>query len=169
MGEDADFKEVCIDSTIVRAHQHSAGATKRKGEQALGRFRGGSKTNIHARVNGLGQPARFTLTGGQIADITQAQALLEQIQPAAVLADRAYDADELVAYIDSKDAKAVISPKTNRKNQRACDEHQYRNHDPIERLFAKLKQFRRVATRYDKLAPRFVSFVALATSVIWLK
>ena len=126
-------------------------------------------TKIHACVEGLGQLARFTLTGGQVHDVTQAQTLIEKIQPAAVLADKAYDADALLAYIDSKDAKAVIPPKTNRKNQRTFDKHQYRNRNVIERFFAKLKQFRRIATRYDKLASRFGSFVALAASVIWLQ
>ena len=75
LGEDADFEEVFIDSTIVRAHQHAAGAAKKKGKQALGRSRGGLTTKIHACVEGLGQLARFTLTGGQVADITQAQTL----------------------------------------------------------------------------------------------
>lgn len=126
-------------------------------------------TKIHACVEGLGQLARFTLTGGQVHDVTQAQTLIEKIQPEAVLADKAYDADALLAYIDSKDAKAVIPPKTNRKNQRTFDKHQYRNRNVIERFFAKLKQFRRIATRYDKLASRFGSFVALAASVIWLQ
>ena len=123
-------------------------------------------TKIHACVERLGQLARFTLTGGQVHDVIQAQALIEQIQPAAVLADKAYDPDALLANIDSKDAKAVmIPPKTNRKNQRTFDKHQYRNRDVIESFFAKVKQFRRVATRYDKL----VLFVALAAFVIWLK
>jgi transposase len=167
--EDADFEEVFIDSTIVRAHQHAAGAAKNKGEQALGRSRGGLTTKIHACVEGLGQLAHFTLTGGQVADITQAQTLIEQMQPGAVLADKAYDADALLAYIEGKDAKAVIPPKTNRKNQRAFDKHQYRHRNLIERFFAKLKQFRRVATRYDKLDSRFASFIALAASVIWLQ
>jgi transposase len=126
-------------------------------------------TKIHACVEGLGQLARFTLTGGQVHDVTQAQTLIEQIQPVAVLADKAYDAHALLAYIESKDAKAVIPPKTDRKNQRPFDRHQYRNRNVIERFFAKLKQFRRVAMRYDKLAARFGSFVALAASVIWLQ
>ena len=126
--EDADFEEVFIDYTIVRTHQPAAGgAAKKKGEQALGRSRGGLTTKIHACVEGLGQLARFTLTGGQVADITQAQTLIEQTQPGAVLADKAYDADALLAYIEAKDAKAVIPPKTNRKKQRTFDKHQYRN------------------------------------------
>jgi transposase len=79
LGEDADFEEVFIDSTIVRAHQHAAGAAKKKGEQALGRSQGGLMTKIHACVEGLGQLARFTLTGGQVHDVTQAQVLIEQM------------------------------------------------------------------------------------------
>ena len=141
----------------------------KKGEQALGRSRGGLTTKIHACVEGLGQLARFTLTGGQVHDVTQAQVLLDQIAPGAVLADKAYDADTLLAYIDRKNAKAVIPPRSNRTTPRDFDRHQYRNRNVIERFFAKLKQFRRIATRYDKLASRFSSFVALAASVIWLK
>jgi transposase len=126
-------------------------------------------TKIHACVEGLGQLARFILTGGQVHDVTQAQSLIEQMQPEAVLADKAYDADALLVCIESKNAKAVIPSKANRKEQREFDRHQYRNRNVIERFFARLKQFRRVATRYDKLASRFGSFVALAASVLWLR
>lgn len=167
LGEDANFEEVFIDSAIVRAHQHAAGAAKKKGEQALGRSRGGLTTKIHACVEGPGQRACFTLTGGQAADITQAQTLIEKAQPATVPADKAYDADALLAYIGRKDAKASSRRKQNEK-QHTFDKHQYRNRNVIERFFAKLKQFRRVATRYDKLDSRFGSFVALTASVIWL-
>lgn len=95
--------------------------------------------------------------------------MLDQIEPAAVLADKAYDADALVGYITGKKAKTVIPPRSNRTVQREFDRHQYRNRNVIERFFARLKQFRRIATRYDKLVSRFSAFVALAASVIWLK
>lgn len=126
-------------------------------------------TKIHACVEGLGQLAQFILTGGQVHDVTQAQALIEKIQPQAVLADKAYDADVLLAYIKGKNAKAVIPQKVNRKTQRNFDRYHYRNRNLIERFFARLKQFRRVATRYDKLASRFASFIALVASVLWLR
>ena len=126
-------------------------------------------TKIHACVEGLGQLVRFILTGGQTHDVTQAQALIDTIAPQAVLADKAYDADALLDCLDAKQAKAVIPPKANRKEQRAFDRHQYRNRNVIERFFARLKQFRRVATRYDKLASRFESFVELAASMLWLR
>src|SRR5476649_2987158 len=138
-------------------------------DTTLGRSRGGLSTKIHACVEGLGQLARFILTAGQVHDVTQAQALLETVVPAAVLADKAYDANALLACIANKQAKAVIPPKTTRKLQRQFDRHQYRNRNVIERFFARIKQFRRVATRYDKLASRFASFVALTASLLWLQ
>src|SRR5471032_1259309 len=107
---------------------------RKKGEQALGRSRGGLSTKIHACVEGLGQLARFILTAGQVHDVTQAQALLETVVPAAVLADKAYDANALLACIANKQAKAVIPPKATRKVQRQFDRHQYRNRNVIERF-----------------------------------
>ena len=113
--------------------------------------------------------ARFILTGGQVNDITQAQALIVEVDATAFLADKAYDADALLACIARKNAKAIIPPRKHRKEQREFDRHQYRNRNLIERFFAQIKQFRRVATRYDKLASRFGSFVALVASLLWLK
>lgn len=94
---------------------------------------------------------------------------MENIEPQAVLADKAYDANALLDCISDKNAKAVIPPTATRKVQREYDRHQYRNRNVIERFFAKLKQFRRVATRYDKLASRFASFVAITASFLWLQ
>ena len=91
------------------------------------------------------------------------------IVPEAVLADKAYDTDALLMHIVVIGAKAVIPPKANRKVQRQFDRQRYRNRNLIERFFAQLKQFRRVATRYDKLVSRFESFVIVAASVLWLK
>jgi len=117
----------------------------------------------------LGQAFRFILTGGECHDVTQAQALIRDIYPGAVLVDKAYDADGLIFNIADKNAKAVIPPKANRKAQREFDKQQYRNRNVIERFFARIKQFRRIATRYDKLASRFKSFFALVASIEWLK
>ncbi len=144
-------------------------ALPKKGAQALGRSRGGLTTKIHACVEGLGQLVCCILTGGQVHDVTQAPMLLAEIEPEAVLADKAYDADALLHCIESKGAKAVIPPKANRKVRRSFDRQQYRNRNVIERFFAQLKQFRRVATRYDKLISRFESFVIIAASVLWMK
>jgi len=111
--EEADIEEVSIDSTVIRAHQHAAGAAKKNTEQALGRSRGGFGTKIHACVEGFGQLARFVLTGGHVHDSTQAEILLKEIEPQAVLADKAYDTNALLECIASKKAKAVMPPKEN--------------------------------------------------------
>lgn len=117
----------------------------------------------------MGQAFRFILTGGECHDVTQAQALIDGIDPEAVLADKAYDADELIFNIADKNAKVAIPPKANRQIKREFDKSQYRNRNVIERFFARIKQFRRIATRYDKLASRFKSFFALVASIEWLK
>jgi transposase len=98
LAEDGDFEEVFLDSAIVKAHQRAAGRSKKNGDQATGRSRCGLTTQIHSLVEGLGQLARWTLTGGQVHDLTHAQALIEGI-PRAVIADRAFDADSLIARI----------------------------------------------------------------------
>jgi len=104
-----------------------------------------------------------------VHNVAQAQALLETVVPAAVLADKAYDTNALLACIANKQAKAIIPPKTTRKLQRLFDRHQYRNRNVIERFFARIKQFRCVATRYDKISSRFASFVVLTASLLWLQ
>ena len=137
--------------------------------QAIGRFRGGLTTKIFAWAQGLGQQVSCMLTGGQANDMTQAAALLQGLRPETILADKAYDADALVNSTETMNAKAVIPPRSNRKVQRSFDQSQQPNRNVIERFFAQLKQFRRVATPYDKLASRFESFVIIAASTLWLK
>jgi len=92
---DSDFEEVFIDSSVIRAHQHAAGARKVAGAQAIGRSRGGLTTKIHALVEGLGNLARWRLTPGQAADVCEAEPLLAGISAQAVVADKAYDSDAL--------------------------------------------------------------------------
>ena len=142
--------------------------TQKKGDQALGRSRGGLSTKIHALVEGLGSLARFCLTGGQAGDSPQALPLLDNLKPDSLSADKAYDADSLLAHLRAKGIQAVIPPRRNRLIQRPFDAHLYKNRKLIERFFCRIKQFRRIATRYDKLAKRFASFIALAAAVIWL-
>jgi len=96
LSSDADNEYAMIDSTIVRAHQHSAGAKKKDGEQAIGRSRGGLSTKIHALVDALGDPVAFFLTGGQESDLAGADELLPDMEADTLLADKAYDADERV-------------------------------------------------------------------------
>lgn len=125
-------------------------------------------TKIHALVEGLGALARFSLTGGQAGDSPQALPLLQGLQPNSLSADKAYDTDAILDHLAAKDIEAVIPPRIHRLIQRPFDRHQYKNRNLVERFFCRIKQFRRIATRYDKLAERFASLVALCASVIWL-
>ncbi|WP_252120271.1 IS5 family transposase [Symbiopectobacterium purcellii] len=165
---DADFEEIFIDSTIVRVHQHAAGAPKKTGDQSIGRSRGGLTTKIHALVDGLGMLARFSLTGGQKSDTREALPLLGELKPSSLAADKAYDTNVILQYLESVGIQAVIPSKENRREQRPLDKHLYASRNLIERFFCRIKQFRRVATRFDKLSKRFASFVALAAAFVWL-
>ncbi|MBY3246960.1 IS5 family transposase [Rhizobium laguerreae] len=172
LAREADLEWLMIDSTIVRAHQHAAGARKVKGgpdAQGLGRSRGGLSTKIHAATESLGLPVRLIASPGQRNDIAFAHDLVEGIQAAATIADKGYDADHLCDKITETGADVVIPPKRNRKLQRHYDADLYKERNRIERFFNKLKQFRRIATRYDKLLANFMGFVKLAAIAIWLK
>lgn len=106
---------------------------------------------------------------GQEHDITKACALIDAIEAECVIADKGYDADRLHDTIKAQDSEVVIPPRRNRKVQRPYDKVLYRERNLIERFFAKLKQFRRVATRYDKLLQNYMGFVKFAAIVIWTR
>ena len=125
-------------------------------------------TKVHACVDALGNPIRLILTGGQVADITQGAALVEAIPTEAIIADKGYDSDALIQIIEATGAKAIIPPRCNRNSPRKIDWHRYKARNLVERFFNRLKQFRRLATRYDKLANRFNAFLHLACAYIWL-
>ena len=144
-------------------------APKRAGEdQAIGRSRGGLTTKIHAVVDALGNPVALSLTPGQASDISQAAPLLDEIEPDAFLADKAYDADALIATLDARNIQPVIPSKANRVAPRETDFALYRERNLAERFFCKLKQFRAISTRYDKLANTFLAAVALVCVLFWL-
>lgn len=126
-------------------------------------------TKIHATTDALGNPTGFHLTAGQASDLDGADVLLPQINSDIVIADKAFDADERVLLpLEQAGKTAVIPPKANRKVQREYDETLYRERHWIENFFAKLKQYRAIATRYDKTARNFLAAIHLAAVVIWL-
>lgn len=112
---------------------------------------------------------RLIGTPGQRNDIAFAHDLIDGIEADATIADKGYDADRLVDKIAGDGVEVVIPPKRNRKHKRDYDAELYKERNRIERFFNKLKQFRRVATRYDKLLANFMGFVKLAAIAIWLK
>ncbi len=155
----------------IRAHQHSAGAKKKENEsQAIGRSKGGLSTKIHATCDALGNPTAFYLTPGQEHDLSGADALMGELtQAQAVLADKAYDADERMRHkLAQNNCLPVIPPKSNRKEPIPYDKHLYKARNLIENFFARIKQYRALATRYDKTAQNFLGAIYLAASVIWL-
>jgi len=119
-------------------------------------------------VDALGNPLRVILSAGQIADIEQATALIKDQPAHFIVADKGYDSDAFVQTITAQGGQAVIPPRSNRLNPRSFDRHLYKDRNLIERFFSRIKQFRRIATRYDKLAKSFLSFVHLACTIIWL-
>lgn len=116
-------------------------------------------------------PVRLELSAGQRGDVPFAEPLLRGLRPGYVIADKAYDADHFHAAIKAMGAIAVIPPRPERRPPypQACDWRLYKERNLVERMFAKLKQFRRVATRYDKLLSNFRGFVLIAAIVLWLR
>lgn len=112
---------------------------------------------------------RSGLTAGQRHDAPQALALLHGLAPDWLIADRGYDSDALVAALAMRGTRAVIPPRRKRRHPRLFDAGRYAQRHPVERLFSRLKQFRRVATRYDKLDAHFLAFVHIAATVLWLR
>jgi len=112
-------------------------------------------------VDALGNPVAFSLTPGQAADLGQAEPLLEDVEPQAFLADKAYDADALIQTLEERGITPVIPPKANRVTPRQTDFALYRERNLVERFFNKLKHFRAIATRYDKTARNFLAAVQL--------
>lgn len=154
---------LCAPTSIVRVHRGDANA------QAVGRSKGGLSTKIHATVDALGNPTGFHLTSGQACDLDGADVLLENIAADIILADKAYDADKRVLErLERQGKTAVIPPKRNRKTLREYDKELYKARHLVENFFAKLKQYRAIATRYDKLAETFLSAIYMAATVIWL-
>jgi len=120
-------------------------------------------------ADALGRPLRFVVTAGQAHDIIAAPALLEGQQANAVLADKAYDSNGLRETIAQMKAQAVIPSKRHRKVFIPHDTELYKQRNRIERCFARLKHFRRFATRFDRRTIHFAGFIHLAAAMIWLR
>jgi transposase len=138
-------------------------------DQALGRSRGGFSTKIHILVDGLGNPLRVCLTAGQRHDSTQAQTLLEGYRCTYVIADRGYASATLRDWIIQQGATPVIPPHQSSRHPYEYDTWLYRERHLAECFINKIKHFRRVFSRFDKLAHRYLGFIQLASVLIWLR
>ena len=119
-------------------------------------------------VDALGNPFNLMLTPGQAHDLTCAEKLLEAADPRALIGDKAYDADLLIEMLHRRAITPVIPPKANRKVKRDCDFTLYRERNLAERFWNKIKHYRAIATRYDKLARNFLAAVHLVAAIILL-
>ena len=160
-----------IDSTVVRAHHCAVGI--KRGLSKPGRLAdraGGFTTKLHARCDARGLPPGFVLTPGQAHDVQGFAPLFRMITDRieAFLADRGYDADAIRKEIEAADVEAVIPAKVNRLYPAPHDRAKYKWRHLIERLFNRLKNWRRVATRYDKTRESYLGFVALASGKLWI-
>jgi len=134
----------------------------------MGRSRGGLTSKIHALVDAEGRPVILRLTGGQVADCTQGEALIDDIAEGDILlADKGYDTDAIRAKAKARKAWANIPPKANRKGSFAFSEWVYRQRNLVERFFNRIKQFRGIATRYDKDPHNFLAALKLIAARIW--
>ena len=148
----------------------SLGRGRKRGDQiqAIGRSRGGRTTKIHAVVDGAGRPIAFEITQGQLGDVRAALALLAPLPPAALCAaDTAYYSNGLRQFLIERGTLPVIPNNPTRKRFHPFNRKLYRERNMIERMFCRLKDWRRIATRYDKLAAVFAASVHLAAIVTW--
>jgi len=154
-----------LDSTFCKVHQSACSGRK---EQAIGSSRGGKNTKVHVLINERMQLLNVVLTGGQIHDSEPALALLSGVELSGktILADRACSSEQIRLFIAEHGAVACIPDKANYRIKHDFDSQLYKQRNLVERFFQRIKNYRHVATRYDKLAFCFEKFVLLAASVI---
>jgi len=167
--QDPDLEWEFIDGSIVKAHQHSTGAAGGK-DQAIGRSVAGNSTKIHMAVDAYGLPIGFEITGGEVHDCKIAQEFFEKLPPTQyMVADKGYDSEKLRETIRKKSSIPIIPRKENsKKGNDDIDWGIYKLRHLVENLFARIKNFRAIATRYDKLKQNYISSVALACLYLWL-
>ncbi|WDE10122.1 IS5 family transposase [Thalassomonas haliotis] len=169
LSKNSDVEWLFLDGTIVRAHQHSSGAAS-KDNQAIGKSRGGNSTKIHLAVDSCGLPVYFELSGGQINDVSHANSLITHSpQSEYVVADKGYDSEAVRKCSENNGAISVIPRRKNsKKGNEEMDWCLYKYRHLVENAFARIKHFRAIATRYDKLEQNYASMVNLAFAMMWL-
>lgn len=176
-----DWEEHYVDSTVVRAHQHAAGAKSRgTADEGLGRSRGGFSTKVHFRADGRGRPMTFVVTPGQRHDAVAFEQLLDQgkvrratagrpkQRPKRIVGDKAYSSAKNRRLLRQRGIRAVIPTPSCQRRLRTFDREAYRRRNHVERLVNRLKQHRRVATRYEKRAHNYLAMLNIAAVLLWL-
>lgn len=170
-----------VDGSVIRAHQHAAGAKHSDAEaEALGYSRGGFSTKIHLRCDGNGLPITMVLTPGQRHEAVVFETLMEQgavkrpkggrprIRPKRVSGDKGYSSGKIRVYLRRRGIRYTIPRKAKEHRGGKFDKALYRQRNKVERLFGRLKQYRRIATRYEKNAENYLAMLTLASIILWL-
>jgi len=137
--------------------------------QALGRSRGGFSTKIHITVDVLGNPLRLQLTPGERHDIAEAESLIVGYNSQHVIGDKGYDSVEFINVIEANGAIPVIPPRRNRGAQRTYDPHLYKERHLVECFINKIKWYRLIFSRFEKLTARYFGFLSFVSTLIWLR
>jgi transposase len=167
---------------VIRAHQHAAGAAQSDAQsEALGYSRGGFSTKLHLRCEGNGKPVTFLLTVGERNESVVFEQLMEQgavkrpgrgrprLRPERVAGDKGYTGSPIRVYLRRRGIGAVIPRRTNESRRGTrFDRQAYRQRNRVERAINRLKQFRRIATRYEKRAENYLAMLTLASILLWL-
>jgi transposase len=146
------------------------GRRRKRGARAhaIGRSKGGRTTKIHAVTDEKGRPVVLCVTPGNTSDYTPAKECIEAVEPARhLIADKGYDSAELRGWLQERGTEPVIPPRSNRKVQYRYDAKLYRERNRIERSFCRLKDYRRIATRFDRNVKNFMAALCIAATVIW--
>ena len=166
-----DEEEIYADGSYVTAHQHASGA--RVGEErSIGRSRGGLTTKVHAAADACGNPIDFEITGGEVHDSKIAKKLIDMgcEESGNFVADKAYDSDDIREHAKLKGKTPIIPRRSNSKKENSeFDSHIYKGRHLVENLFARVKHYRGVATRFDKLARNYKAVLRIVFSLIWIR
>jgi transposase len=184
---DLDWRLHHVDGSTIRAHQHAAGARRPAGSaapdpeaEALGRSRGGFSTKLHVRAEGGGKPVALLVTAGQRHEQAVFPQLMERgavkrpgrgrprVRPDRVVGDKGYSSPAVRRYLRRRGIGAVVPARRDQRRSPAFDRAAYRERNVVERLIARLKQFRRVATRYEKRAANYLAMLTIAAIILWL-
>ncbi len=171
----------CVDGSVVRAHRAAAGALRRSGgweSQALGRSRGGFSTKIHLVTDAIGNLLSVTATPGQSGEAPEFPHVMQDVavrfdpksrRPRAVAGDKGYSSQAIHDWLSHRSIKAVIPKRSHERRPGRFPAKQYRRRNIVERTIGRLKEFRRIATRYDKYASSYIAFIKIAATRIMLK
>lgn len=154
-----------LDSTHAKVHCAGANPQGGQEDQAMGRTKGGLNTKIHAVVDNRGNPVTLMLSSGTLADVTAAPLCVSEVEGCVIVADKAYDSMEFRETVNDCGNSTCIPPRSNRLDPADYSKHTYKKRHRVENFFQRIKRYRRVATRYDKLAETYFGFVCLAAFV----